>query len=274
MTEQTLKLKVQDHRGFTLLSSGEGTSASLLYPAEYQPGDRIAIECAAPPSFCVAQLEDTLPETLLYLTRRENWYVIPQGEERIVFSPRSFTGTNHLLRVRLAEPEDLSGRRNLACNPYDRHGDNGIFPHARANVETRDEAMFSACNAIDGVRENISHGAWPYQSWGINRDPNAQWTLDFGRPVRVEELRLTLRADFPHDSWWTRGEVAFSDGTTETLTFTRTGQPQRFPLEPRTVTWLTLRNLRKAEDPSPYPALTQCEAWGYELPPQEEPAES
>ena len=63
MTEQTLKLKVQDHRGFTLLSSGEGTSASLLYPAEYQPGDRIAIECAAPPCFCVAQLEDTLPKS-------------------------------------------------------------------------------------------------------------------------------------------------------------------------------------------------------------------
>ena len=63
------------------------------------------------------------------------------------------------------------------------------------NVETRGEAVFAARNAIDGVYENDAHGIWPYQSWGINRDPNAALTLDFGRPVTIDELRLTLRAD-------------------------------------------------------------------------------
>ena len=47
-----------------------------------------------------------------------------------------------------------------------------------ANVETRGEAVFAARNAIDGIYENDAHGIWPYQSWGINRDPNAALTLD------------------------------------------------------------------------------------------------
>ena len=33
--------------------------------------------------------------------------------------------------------------------------------------------MFAARNAIDGIFENSAHGEYPYQSWGINRDPNA-----------------------------------------------------------------------------------------------------
>ena len=68
-------------------------------------------------------------------------------------------------------------------------------------METRGEAVFAARNAVDGIYENGAHGSWPYQSWGINRDPNAALTIDFGRAVTVDEIHLTLRADFPHDSW-------------------------------------------------------------------------
>lgn len=49
---------------------------------------------------------------------------------------------------------------------------------------------------MDGIYENDAHGTWPYQSRGINRDPNAALTIEFGRSVTVDELRLTLRADF------------------------------------------------------------------------------
>ena len=131
-------------------------------------------------------------------------------------------------------------------------------------METRGEAVFAARNAIDGVYENVAHGTWPYQSWGINRDPNAALTLDFGRPVTVDELRLTLRADFPHDSWWTSATVAFSDGSREVLPLEKSPDPQCFSIAPRTVTRLTLCELIKADDPSPFPALTQIEAWGTE----------
>ena len=111
---------------------------------------------------------------------------------------------------------------------------------------------------------NHSHGTWPYQSWGINRDLNAALTLFFGRTVVIDELRLTLRADFPHDSWWTQATVEFSDGSREVLTLQKLAAPQAFAIQPRQVEWLILKELVKAPDPSPFPALTQLEVFGTE----------
>ncbi|MBQ1361240.1 carbohydrate-binding protein [Ruthenibacterium sp.] len=261
---QSIKLKILDAEGHTCMTCKEGESVSLVYTGEYRSGDRIVLECREPGCFCVVQFEDTLTPAYVYVAQREISYQIPFGLDRIVFSPKAFTGARHLVRARLARPDETGCRRNLALNPFDQHGDNGFFPHAIANVETRGEAVFAAYNAIDGIGENASHGEWPYQSWGINRDPQASWTLNFGRPVTVDELRVTLRADFPHDSWWTKGTVDFSDGSSETLHFEKTAAPQSIPIAPRTVTCLTLHSLIKADDSSPFPALTQFEAWGRE----------
>lgn len=262
---QSIKLKILNKKGHTYMTCEEGEQVSIVYTGEYQPGDHIALECREPGCYCVVQFEDTLDPALIYMAQREILYHIPQGEDRIVFSPKSFTGSRHLIRARLALPEEVAARRNLALNPYDQHGDNGFFPHAQANVETRGEAVFAAYNAIDGIFENASHGEWPYQSWGINRDPKAEWKLSFGRPVLLDELRLTLRADFPHDSWWTQATVALSDGSEELLSLKKTAAPQCFSVEPRQVEWLVLKNLIKADDPSPFPALTQFEAWGMSI---------
>lgn len=84
--------------------------------------------------------------------------------------------------------------------------------------------------------------------------------------ARVEEIRLTLRADFPHDSWWTAATAAFSDGSRERLSLRKTAAPQTFVIPPRTVTRLTLCELQKADDESPFPALTQLEVWGSDTP--------
>ncbi len=265
LRENTLKLKVLDAEGHTRMASPAGSRTSLVFASGYQPGDTIVLECDEPGCFCCIQLEDTLSPALVYIAQRSIGYRIPFGEERAVFSPRSFTGNRHLIRARPALSQELDVRRNLAFNPYDRHDSSGLFPHAEANVETRGEAVFAAYNAIDGVCENASHGEWPYQSWGINRDPNAKWKLSFGRMVTVDELRLVLRADFPHDNYWTRATVTFSDGSSEVLTLTKTAEPQSFPIAPRSVEWITLGNLIQAEGPSPFPALTQFEAWGYEI---------
>lgn len=261
---EQLKLKVLTQQGHTLMTSAEGQSASLVYTNAYQPGDRIALEVSRAGQFCMVQFEDSLPATLIFVAAHEINYHIPFEANRVVFSPKSFEGKRHLLRARFATPAEIAARRNLAHNPFDQHGDNGFFPHASANVETRGEAVFAAYNAIDGVHENASHGEWPYQSWGINRDPAAAWTLNFGRRVTLDELRLTLRADFPHDNYWTQATVAFSDGSEETLHLTKTADPQPFALAPRTVEWLVLKNLIMAEGESPFPALTQFEAWGTE----------
>lgn len=245
--------------------TGEGR-VSLLYPAAYQPGDVIQLEAdeAANGGYAVIQLEDTLAPVLAYLPGRTLCYRVPSQAERIVFSPKAFAGELHLIRARLAAPQEVAARRNLTFNCYDQHENDSFYPHSCANVETRGESVFAARNAIDGVYENSCHGKWPYQSWGINRDPNAALTVEFGRPVTVDELRLTLRADFPHDSWWTAATVEFSDGSRERLALQKTAAPQSFCIRPRTIESLVLKELTKAGDESPFPALTQLEAWGTE----------
>ena len=264
--ENTLKLKVVDGQGRTMLTGADAESVSLVYTGAYQEGDSIVLDCGCP-CYCVVQFEDSLPAALIYAAERELWYHIPSGPDRIVFSPKCFTGSRHLIRARLAEPHEIAARRNLAFNPYDQHGDNGFFPHSKANVETRGESVFAARNAIDGCYANDSHGPWPYQSWGINRDPEAELTLEFGRDVTIDRLVFTLRADFPHDNWWKRCTVWFSDGSRITPAFVKTWDRQTVDMTPRTVRWLKIGQLIKDEDdPSPFPALTQIEAWGRDDP--------
>lgn len=238
-------------------------AATLVYCAPYEEGDTIRMDSDAP-GYVVARLEDSMAEAFGYLSG-EFRLVVPFGEKRVSYSPKSFTGDIHLLWARRAQAQEIGACRNLALNPLDSHDNSGFFPHASANVETRGESVFAARNAIDGCYANTSHGPWPYQSWGINRDPNAELLLDFGREVRVDRLVFTLRADFPHDNWWKRCTVWFSDGSQITAEFVKTGDRQQIELEPRVVRWLKVGCLCKDEsDPSPFPALTQIEAWGTE----------
>lgn len=263
---ETIKLKVLDEAGHTLMTCDAAKQVSLVYTNAYQPGDRVALEIRTPGQYCMIQFEDSMAPALVYVKKREINFHIPFGEQAITYSPKSFTGSRHVIRARLAEPEEIAARRNLAFNPYDEHGDTGFYPHASANVETRGEAVFAARNAIDGLFENSAHGEYPYQSWGINRDPNAALTLEFGRPVVLDELRLTLRGDYPHDNYWTQATVAFSDGSHLVLCLTDSRSPQSTRFAPKTVQWLVLKELIPAEGPSPFPALTQIEAYGTEVP--------
>ena len=261
---ELIKLKLLDTDGMTLLTAPAAGQVSLVYMNAYKPGDRVSLEIGTPGQYVVIQFEDTMAPALVYVVKREINFHIPFGEQAITYSPKSFAGACHIIRARFATPEKIAARRNLAYNPYDEHGDTGFFPHAHANVETRGEAVFAARNAIDGIYENDAHGIWPYQSWGINRDPNAALTIEFGRPVTIDELRLTLRADFPHDAWWTQATVEFDDGSREVLELKKSAAPQCFAIAPRTVKSLKLFELKKADDASPFPALTQIEVWGTE----------
>lgn len=258
-----LRLFVKDQEGRVRAASRPGSRVSLVYESAYEEGDRLELDAGGESVYCWLQLDDAMPEALVYVKKAVR-LIMPFGEAKTAYSPKAFAGEKHLLRARLAEKQEVEGYRNLALNPYDSHENTGFYPHAHANVETRGEAVFAARNAIDGVYENSSHGEWPYQSWGINRDPNAELTLDLDRPVRVNKIGLTLRADFPHDSWWVSATVSFSDGSEEVLSLEKTAEPQRFAIVERTVTNLTLGKLIKANDESPFPALTQIEVWGRE----------
>ena len=59
--------------------------------------------------------------------------------------------------------------------------------------------------------------------------------------------------------------MEFSDGSKEILPPVKTEKPQSFPISPRTVSWLELKELKMAENGSEFPALTQLEAYGTEI---------
>lgn len=259
-----VKLKIIDETDTVLLTAPAAEEVSLVYHGLYKPGDRIALEVSEPGQFCVVQFEDSMLPAIIYVCKKEINFHIPHGVMNTAYSPKNFSGGCHLIRARIAKPEDLALRRNLAFAPYDEEGDTGYYPHASANVPAKAGSAFAARCAVDGIRENLAHGHWPYTSWSINCDPNAALTIDFGRPVNVDEIRLTIRADFPHDSWWRSATVHFSDDSCEVLTLNQTAAVQSFSVTPRDVTSLTLCELKKADDDSPFPALTQIEVFGTE----------
>jgi hypothetical protein len=260
-----MKLKVISKDNKELACSISGEEVNLVHTVPYNDGDRISLETSRYGAYCVVKLEDSMPEALVYIKGTSMEFFIPPENNRTNYSPKSFTGGCHLISARFASDEEIHRRRNLALNVYDCHENTTFYPHASANVETRGEAVFAARNAIDGMFINSSHGKYPYQSWGINRDPNAALTLDFGRNVAVDEIRLTLRADYPHDNYWTSATVQFDDGSEEVLSLVKTEKPQAFPIKSRVVQKLVLDRLIMAEGPSPFPALTQIEVWGSEI---------
>lgn len=260
-----ISISVKDASGARLASaSGEG-EACLVYEPPYRPGDCLCVSVGAADQFLILRLDDTMPPAFVYCKGTECAFPVPFGEAGKVYSQRAFSGSRHYLHARLARTEEVAARKNLALNPWATHEPGGPFPYASANVETRGEMVFAARNAIDGWKASDSHGAWPYTSWGINQDPNAAWRLDFGRTVELDEAVLYLRADFPHDAWWREGTLRFSDGGSMALPLEKTAAGQRFSFPPRQVEWVVLDSLIKADDPSPFPALTQIELWGRDL---------
>lgn len=258
-----LSLKIQNSEGKTLAVSRGENAVSLVHTAEYREGDFIALETSQKNIFLVLQFDDGMGSTLCYIT--DNVYFhIPFGEKRISYSPKAFYGNRHYLCARVAREEEIALYRNLACNVYDQHGDTHCYPHAFANVETRGEAVFAARNTIDGVCENRSHGEWPYESWGINRNPDAEMTVDFGREIVTDKIVLYTRADFPHDSWWTQVTLEFSDGSSLDWRLEKSSLPHTLVFPQKTTRWVKLCKLIKAEDESPFPALTQIEVYGTE----------
>ena len=259
-----LTLKIVDAGGDILASATGQGEVILVYRRPYRDGDSILIESSKTGHITVS-LDEAIAPAMVYLRESSHRFAVPFGDRHRPYSPKAFGGDLHRIHVGTAHADQISARRNLALNPWDDHANKALFPHASANVETRGEAVFAARNAIDGEKANDNHGFWPYTSWGINRDPQARLRIDFGRAVRVDEILLYLRADFPHDSWWEKASITFADGETLGLSLQKSASAQRFKLPPRTVEWIQLHDLIKADDPSPFPALTQIEVWGRDL---------
>ena len=258
-------IRIKSKEGNILAQNQGDKEVALVYENVYQEGDILVVESDKRSIYCMLQLDDAIGESFVYLQKGSVRYEVPFGEKKVCYSPKAFSGNRHLLKVREATTQDKAIYRNLALNKYDQHGKVYCFPHASANVETRGESVFAAKNAINGNWENHSHGSWPYESWGINKDPNACMKIEFGRTVVVDYIRMYTRSDFPHDAWWKQVTFRFSDGSTLVWQLEKTDKAHEIKFEKKEVEWLELGDLVKADDPSPFPALSQIEVYGVEI---------
>jgi hypothetical protein len=256
----TILLQAAD--GTVLASSEHPEEAFLSVDRVYQPGDVIRITGC---QHLRVRMDQSLPCAEVFLPEGIMTWPVPCGEHRLAYAPGLFEAPRHIITAAAVPDETLCRVRNLSCNPADLRGDTDFFPHCTANVETRNEACFCARNVIDGLRLNTFHGEWPFQSWGIGAREDAWCMLDLGRSVIAEKMALTLRADFPHDAYWTAGHVVLSDGSDIPFRLQKTADRQWICLENRRVRWLRLERLVKSDDPSAFPALRQWEVFGRDI---------
>ena len=239
----------------------------LAWDGEYRKGDIIEFSGLTKGRFYKVKIDAAIEEALVLIDSENVIYTVPFYEKKTSYNPLAFFGNRHYISIREAREYEIKAYKNLALNPFDQHDAENVYPHASANVETRGEAVFAARNAIDGCIATRSHGEWPYESWGINRQDDAEFILDFGRGVDIDRIEIYLRADFPHDNRWVEGTLTFSDGTDMRLGFEERliDTPHVFTgIDRKDVRWIRLSSLIKADDPSPFPALTQIEVYGNE----------
>ena len=249
--------------GGNILLERKGVSEIYaIHDREYIPGDTISLDFDEAGLYWVS-IDAALMPALLWCSGSYS-LPVPFGEARAPYAPQAFSSSPHLIMVRKAKKEEERNYRNLALNPADHHQNRALFPHTHANVETRGESVFASRNAVDGLIASDGHGGYPWSSWGINRNPDAEMTVEFGRPVDIDRIVFYDRADFPHDAWWTEAEISFSDGSREIFQLEKKDGAQEFRVDKKGITDLTISHLIKADDPSPFPALVQIEAWGRE----------
>lgn len=246
-------------RNDTYIASKNGEDeVYVVFEGEYSEGDELRFI----PDGCGFYVLDLgLGKNLVYSNGSPFDFQIPFGEKKLPYPPQSFTGEIHYLYGRKAYDFEL-GYGIVSKNIYDHSRNETLYPHSRANIETRGESVFASRNAFDGFIASSGHGKWPYESWGINRDPDAELFLDFGRDVKTDRIVFYTRADFPHDAWWDRVTVEFSDGSSTVLNLVKKDGAQIFEIKERRISSLTVKNLIKSDDPSPFPALIQLEVYG------------
>lgn len=258
-----MKLTILNPENDVLVEKEVRDSGYLYYEAAYTTGDQIKLTVDQAGTFVKVKIDDAMAESIIWV-KEDSWtFVIPDERSlKVAYPPHAFAGEKHYITVSVPSEEEVYAYRNLTFNPVDQNKVEEAFPHANANVETRNDATFFARNAIDGILANEGHGYWPYQSWGINRQADATMRVDFGKEAEVDRVAITLRADFPHDSYWTQATLAFSDGSREVVSLEKDERQQFFDIAKRTVQWVEIKELIKAEDESPFPALSQLEVYG------------
>ena len=256
-----IELKITDKNG-EIRFQKSGTAINAVFGEEYKPGDTLFIS-APGCEFLKVRLDKTMAESIIYCPSGSFSFEIPGEGEAVGYAPGAFCGKEHNICVSEAAEDEAYGHRKISLNSADRRGQKRYFPHAWANLVTRDEPCFFERNAIDGVCRNDCHGDYPYHSWAAGAREDIEYYIDFGAEVEISEIVFFLRADFPHDTYWKSVDIRFSDKTSVTANFEKTAEGQKTTLEtPKRTRIIHLTNFKQAEYPLSWAALSQIEIFG------------
>lgn len=245
--------------------SGEDLAVLGIKNLTWRLGEKIQVTLEKPGQYVWVQLDETLAPTLLYIKGKRWIYTIVPNKRQI---DTAFVSGRHCIMVRTATEAEIKCYRNLALNPHDQIADTNAFPHAVSNVSAETNPVFFAQNAIDGKLANLSHGSYPFGSWGIHNQDDAALTIEFGRKVKLDTLKFLFRSDNlerPHDSYWEHVTVDFTNGEQMTFNTDNSDNLQSYNFKPQITDRIVLKNLEKADDNVPFVALTQIEAYGYNI---------
>lgn len=256
-----ISIALRNAAGIVLASTNATDRIRMDYAAPYTNGDAVTV--TAPFPFLMVQVDPAIPETLVYAPEGHFTFPIPFDLERVSgYPPEAFGGGTHTITARFATPAELSTYRNLAVNPLDKRGQSEYFPHATANIVTRNEPQFYERNAIDGNTQNTHHGKWPYESWGTGQRPDPELRIDFGREVELDKVRIFLRCDFPHDSYWNSLTLSFPDGSRIEAPLRKTAEGQEITFPKKRAAWIRLEQFKQPVAPLGWAALSEIEAYG------------
>ncbi|MGM9647192.1 MAG: hypothetical protein ACI3YH_03560 [Eubacteriales bacterium] len=252
-------------------ATGEGMV--ILYTSDkYSANDKLVITLPEGEKYVALCLNSRVGEAIIYCPDGKFTYTFPNTG---VIFPNTMDPTsgvnykNNTITARLVTAEELAKEHNLALNPYDLTDAKGAYPHASTSNVNDNNLYWAARCAIDGFTANKGHGEYPYQSWGPSSNVKAtdHLTIDFGREVTVNELVVVIRADFPHDSYFTGCTVTFSDGTTKQINLTNSALEQVIDLGGVTTSSIKLSGftVETAGATTPYAALTEVKVMGTEV---------
>jgi hypothetical protein len=88
-------------------------------------------------------------------------------------------------------------------------------------------------------------------------------TVDFGRNVKLDQLEIIIRCDFPHDTWFTGAEVTLSDGTKKHIDMYKTEDAMVFDMGGVTTSSIKLNGFTTAG--TEWAAITEIRAIGSDI---------
>lgn len=257
-----MKVQIENIEGQVLVSVEGEQETTLVYNDYYAEGDKITFELDNL-KYVFVNIGEHVVESLIYVPESKFEYGIPFGDKLVAYHDEAFKGDSHKITVRVPSEEELSQYRNLALNGLDKYAKVNYYPHADANVVTRNEVCFEPRNAIDGCVDNSSHGNYPYHSWGGGLRDDLEFTIDFGRDIEVDKIVIYLRADYfnNHDTNWETGVFEFSDGSRMPISMVKTPDPQVYSFDAKKISSVKLTEIRRPTSDQ-YAALTQIEVYG------------